>query len=215
MHIGILGTGDVGQTIGTKLIQLGHEVCMGSRDPANPKAIAWAKQEGEHASFGNFSDAAKFGEIIFNCTLGSASLDALRQAGEENLDGKILIDTSNPLDYSQEIWTLTVGNNDSLGEQIQRAYPRLKVVKSLNTVNCNVMVEPSKLIEKTDIFVGGNDLDAKATVVKMLREGFGWKSVIDLGDIRTSRAVEAYVLFWQCLRNEINSARFNIRLVSA
>lgn len=215
MHIGVLGTGDVGQTLGTKLIQLGHEVSMGSRDPANPTAIAWAKKEGEHASFGNFSDSAAFGEIIFNCTLGSASLAALQQAGEENLRGKILIDTSNPLDYSQQIWTLTIGNDDSLGEQIQRTFPQTRVVKSLNTVNCNVMVDPSKLIEKTDIFVSGNDLEAKAQVVKMLREWFGWKSVIDLGDIRTSRAVEAYVLLWQSLRNEINSARFNIRVVSA
>ncbi len=215
MHIGILGTGDVGQTIGTKLIQVGHEVSMGARDPANPKAIAWAKKEGEHASFGNYFDAASFGEIIFNCTLGSASLDAIHQAGEETFIGKILIDTANPLDYSQYTWSLTVSNTDSLGEQIQRNLPRTRVVKTLNTVNSNVMVDPGKLIEKTDIFVSGNDLEAKAFVVKMLRDWFGWKSIIDLGDITTARAVEAYVLLWQSLRNGINSARFNIRVVSA
>jgi hypothetical protein len=215
MHIGVLGTGDVGQTLGTKLIQLGHEVMMGSRDPANPKAITWARQEGEHASFGSFSDAASFGGLLFNCTLGSASMDALRQAGEDNLANKILIDTSNPLDYSDDNWTLTVGNTDSLGEQIQRTYPDTRVVKTLNTVNSNVMVDPDKLIEKTDVFVSGNDLEAKAEVVKMLRDGFGWKSIIDLGDIRTSRAVEAYVLLWRSLRKEINTVRFNIKVVRA
>jgi len=215
MHIGVLGTGDVGQTLGTKLVQLGHEVMMGSRDPANPKAIAWARKEGEHASFGNYSDAASFGGILFNCTLGSASLDALRQAGEDNFDGKILIDTSNPLDYSDDNWTLSVGNADSLGEQIQRAFPKSRVVKTLNTVNSNVMVDPGKLIEKTDVFVSGNDLEAKAEVVKILRDWFGWKSVHDLGDIRTARAVEAYVLLWRSLRKEINTVRFNIKVVSA
>src|SRR3989337_2642731 len=142
MNIGVLGTGDVGQTIGTKLVQLGHEVMMGSRDAANPKAIMWAKnEEDKHALFGTFEDAATFGEIIFNCTLGSASLGALRHAGADNLKSKILIDTSNPLDYSAEIWTLTVCNTDSLGEQIQRAFPDARVVKTLNTVNCNVMVD--------------------------------------------------------------------------
>src|SRR5690348_4486284 len=129
MQIGVLGTGMVGQTIGSKLVELGHEVMMGSRDAANPKAIAWAKEEGRHALYGTFANAAAFGEIIFNCTLGSASLEALEQAGAENLKGKILIDTSNPLDYSTEIMTLTVSNTDSLGEQIQRAFPDSLVVK--------------------------------------------------------------------------------------
>ena len=139
MNIGLLGTGNVGQTIGSKLIQLGHEVMMGSRDAANQNAIAWAKKEGHHALYGTFMNAAAFGEIIINCTLGSASLEALRQAGDENLKGKILIDTANPLDYSTDLWTLTVCNTDSLGEQIQRTFPDTRVVKALNTVNYNVM----------------------------------------------------------------------------
>ena len=103
MEIGVLGTGMVGQTIGSRLVQLGHQVMLGSRIAANPKAIAWANEEGSpHALYGTFKNAAKFGEIIFNCTLGTASLDVLQQAGVENLKGKILIDVSNPIDYSAE-----------------------------------------------------------------------------------------------------------------
>jgi predicted dinucleotide-binding enzyme len=213
MNIGVLGTGVVGQTIGSKLVQLGHEVMMGSRDEANPKAVIWTKQEGHHALFGTFANAAAFGEVIFNCTFGSASLDALHQAGAENMKGKILIDTSNPLDYSNEIWTLTVCNTDSLGEQIQRAFPETMVVKTLNTMNCDVMVDPNKLLEKTDVFVSGNSADAKATVIKILHDWFGWRSVIDLGDITTSRGVEMYVALWRNLRLAISSHRFNIKVV--
>lgn len=214
MRIGVLGSGVVGQTIGSKLIHLGHEVMMGSRDAANSTAITWAKKEGQRASLGTFANAAAFAELIFNCTLGSATLEALGQAGAENLEGKILIDTANPLDYSSEIWTLTVSNTDSLGEQIQRAFPRARVVKSLNTMNCNVMVDPGKLAERTDVFVSGNDTEAKAVVISILRDWFGWKSVIDLGDIRTSRGVEMFVVMWQSLRNWTSSHRFNIRVVT-
>lgn len=214
MKIGVLGTGIVGQTIGSRLVQLDHDVMMGSRDPANPKAIAWAKEEGHHASFGSFANAAAFGETIFNCTLGTASLDALQQAGAANLDGKVLIDTANALDYSTETWTLTVCNTDSLAEQIQRAFPKARVVKTLNTVNCNVMVDPRKLTERTDIFVSGNDTEAKAVVITILRDWFGWKSVIDLGGIETARSVEMYVLLWQHLRKWSSSHRFNIKVVT-
>ena len=213
MNIGVLGSGVVGQTIGSKLVQLGHDVMMGSRDEANPKAVAWTKQEGKHALFGSFADAALFGEIIFNCTYGSASLDALHQAGAGNMKGKILIDTSNPIDYSNEIWSLTVCNTDSLGEQIQRAFPETRVVKTLNTMNCDVMVDPNKLLEKTDVFVSGNSADAKAFVIKILHDWFGWRSMIDLGDITTSRGVEMYVILWRNLRLATSSYRFNIKVV--
>src|SRR5512138_3880299 len=215
MKIGVLGTGIVGQTLGSKIIQLGHEVMMGARDEANIKATTWAKEEGPRASFGTFANAATFGEILFNCTLGSASLGALRHAGAENLSGKILIDTSNPLDYSTHHWTLTVCNDDSLGEQIQRTFPETKVVKTLNTVNANVMVDPAKLLERTNVFVSGDDIEAKATVVRILRDWFGWKEIIDLGGIETSRGVEMYVLLWHNLRNAISSQRFNIKVVTS
>ena len=216
MQIGILGSGITAQTIGSKLIQLGHEVILGSREEANANAVAWAKdQGGQHALYGTFMNAASFGEIIFNCTLGSASMNALQQAGADNLNGKILIDTSNPLDRSTDQWSLTICNTDSLGEQIQRAFPDARVVKTLNTVNANVMVDPAKLVERTHVFVSGNDIEAKATVVRILRDWFGWKEIIDLGGIETARSVEMYVLLWHTLRNAISSQRFNIKVVTS
>lgn len=220
MKIGVLGTGVVGQTIGSKLVHLGHEVMMGSRDPANPNAVAWANKENLHkeatqkrALFGTFANAAEFGEIIFNCTLGSASLIALNQAGAENLKGKILLDLSNPIDYSTDLWSLTIYNDDSLGEQIQRAFPETRVVKTLNTMNCEVMVDPNKLAEKTDVFISGNDSDAKAVVRAFLRDWFGWRSIIDLGDITTARSVEMFIPLWRSLRLAVSSHYFNIKVV--
>ena len=136
-------------------------------------------------------------------------------AGERNLSGKVLIDTANPIDRSSDTWVLTVCNTDSLGEQIQREFPSARVVKTLNTVNANVMVEPNKLIEKTDAFVSGNDIEAKATVIRILKEWFGWREVIDLGDIVSARSVEMYVLLWHDMRKAISSQRFNIKLVTA
>ena len=215
MQIGILGSGVTGQTIGSKLLELGHEVMIGSRDEANAASVAWAKEEGQHALYGTFMNAAAFGEIIFNCTLGAASLEALQMAGAENLKGKILIDTSNPLERDTDMWTLTVCNTDSLGEQIQRAFPEARVVKTLNTVNANVMVDPAKLLERTHVFVSGDDIEAKATVVRILRDWFGWREIIDLGGIETSRGVEMYVLLWHNLRNAISSQRFNIKVVTS
>jgi predicted dinucleotide-binding enzyme len=125
-----------------------------------------------------------------------------------------LIDTANPLDYSTKNWTLTISNNDSLGERIQRTFPEALVVKTLNTMYCDVMVDPRKLSEKTDVFVSGNDIEAKATVITILRDWFGWKSVVDLGDITTSRGVEMFVILWQILRDAGPSPRFNIKVVS-
>jgi predicted dinucleotide-binding enzyme len=215
MKIGVLGAGATGQTIASKLVSLGHDVMLGSSDEADPEAVTWAKEEGHNALYGSFMNAAEFGEIIFNCTLGTTSLEALQMAGERNLKGKILIDTANPIDRSTDTWKLTVCNTDSLGEQIQREFPSARVVKTLNTVNANVMVDPNKLIEKTDVFVSGNDIEAKAMVVRILKEWFGWREVIDLGDIVTSRSAEMYVLLWHDIRNAISSQRFNIKLVTA
>ena len=161
-------------------------------------------------------NAAKFGEIVFNCTKGSASIDALLAAGAENLKGKILIDTANPYDVgSDDIWSLTICNDDSLAEAIQRLFPETRVVKTLNTVNANVIVDPDKLQEKTSVFVSGDDIEAKATVVRILKEWFGWRDVIDLGGIITARSVEMYILLWHSLRNVIPSQRFNIKVVTS
>ncbi len=215
MNIGILGTGVVAQTIGSKLVQLGHSVMLGSRTEANPRAVVWAKEEGGNALFGTFAEAAAFGEILFNCTLGTASLDALQQAGAENMKGKILIDLSNPLDYSVgPIPTLSVCNTDSLGEQIQRAFPETRVVKTLNTMNVNVMVNPTIIHGDHDVFVSGNDIEAKAQVINILKKWFGWRSVIDLGDITTARGVEMLIPLWLRLWGVIESPRFNFKIVS-
>jgi predicted dinucleotide-binding enzyme len=215
MKIGILGTGMVGSTIGTKLIQLGHDVKMGSRTATNEKAIAWAQKNGIHASQGTFTTAAAFGEIVFNCTHGVASIEALNLAGAHNLKNKILIDIANALDFSKGMPpSLSVCNTDSLGEQIQRAFPDVKIVKTLNTMNCNLMVNPN-LVANGDhvIFISGNDAGAKAKVEEILREWFEWKSVIDLGDITTARATEMLLPIWILLMGKYQSPNFNFKIV--
>jgi predicted dinucleotide-binding enzyme len=214
MKIGVLGTGIVGATVAGKLAALGHEVKMGSRTADNEKAVAWVKSAGGQASQGTFADAAAFGELVFNCTNGESSLSALQAAGPANLRGKILVDLSNPLDFSHGMPpSLFTGNSDSLGEQIQRTFPDAKVVKTLNTVNCQVMVDPGKLKGEHDIFVSGNDPGAKARVTEVLRGWFGWKSVIDLGDISTARGTESYLALWVRLYGALHTGAFNIKIV--
>lgn len=214
MKIGILGTGMVGSTIGTKLVKLGHEVKMGSRTADNMKGAEWVKANGTKASQGTFEDTAAFGEILFNCTHGMASLDALRQAGAGNLKGKVLVDIANALDFSKGMPpSLAVCNTDSLGEQLQRAYPDTKIVKALNTVNCNLMVNPSLVKGDHDLFICGNDAQAKATVTDILKSWFGWKSVIDLGDITSARATEMLLPIWVRLMGLYKSPNFNFRIM--
>lgn len=210
MRIGILGTGVVGHTLGSKLVSLGHEVKLGSRSATNAKADAWVKSTGGGASQGTFADAAAFGEVVFNCTSGMASLEALRKAGAQNLDGKVLIDVANPLDFSKGMPpTLSVANTDSLGEQIQREFPKARVVKSLNTVTTAVMVEPSKVPGDHVIFVCGNDAAAKRQVTDILKKWFGWKNVIDLGDISNARGTEMMLALWIRLMGHFKSPNFN------
>jgi predicted dinucleotide-binding enzyme len=215
MKIGILGTGMVGSTIGTKFTQLGHDVKMGSRTATNEKALAWVQKNGIHASQGTFADAASYGEIVFNCTHGVASLEALKFAGAANLKNKILVDIANALDFSKGMPpSLAVCNTDSLGEQIQRAFPDVKVVKTLNTINCSLMVTPDLVANGDhDIFISGNDADAKARVVKILMEWFGWKSIIDLGDITTARATEMLLPIWIMLMGKYQSPNFNFKIM--
>ena len=216
MNIAILGTGNVGQTIGSKLIALGHNVRMGSRTATNEKAAAWVTASGERASAGTFADAAAFGEIIFNCIGGMVTLDALRSAGAANLSGKLLIDISNALDFSKGFPpTLSVCNTDSVGEQIQREFPDALVVKTLNTVNCVLMVNPSLLPGDHDIFMSGNDANAKAKVREILTDWFGWRVVIDLGDITTARGAEQLLPIWVRLMSAFGSPQFNFHIVRA
>ncbi|HEX7121456.1 MAG TPA: NAD(P)-binding domain-containing protein [Gemmatimonadaceae bacterium] len=210
MRIGILGTAGVAQTLGTKLVQVGHQVRLGGRHAANERAAAWAQAAGAGASTGTFADAAAFGELVMNCTAGTASLEALRIAGPENLNGKILIDVANPLDFSRGMPpTLTLCNTTSLGEEIQRAFPDVKVVKALNTVTAAVMVEPSLLPGDHDLFVCGNDAEAKATVSRLLRESFGWRIIHDLGDISAARGTEMMMAAWVRLMLAFGTPRFN------
>ncbi len=214
MNIGVFGTGMVGKAISTKLVQLGHSVKMGSRTSNNEKAAEWTKASGPNASQGTFADTAAFGELVFNCTSGMASLEVLKLAGANNLGGKVLIDISNPLDFSKGMPpTLSVCNADSLGEQIQRAFPAVKVVKALNTVNCNVMVNPSLVPGSHDVFVCGNDAGAKSKVTEILKDWFGWKSVIDLGDITSARGVEMMLPIWIRLMGTLQTPNFNFKIV--
>jgi 8-hydroxy-5-deazaflavin:NADPH oxidoreductase len=215
MRIGVLGTGIVGRTLATKLVELGHDVKMGSRQAGNPHAREWVAGAGERASEGSFSDAAAFGELVLNATSGEASIDALTAAGEANLDGKLLVDVSNPIDRASGFPpALTVCNTDSIAEQIQRAFPNTRVVKTLNTVTAMVMVNPALLAGDHMVFVSGNEPAAKQQVAEML-ESFGWPSqdIVDLGDISTARGPEAYLLLWLRLWNKAGTGLFNIALV--
>jgi predicted dinucleotide-binding enzyme len=212
MKFGILGTGVVGQTIGSKLIERGHQVMLGGRDKTNEKGDAWAKSSA-NASYGDFAAAASFGEITFLCAKGDGAV-AAAEAAKVGLAGKVLIDVTNPLDFSKGFPPhLFVSNTDSLGEQLQRALPETKVVKALNTINCDVMVDPARLGADSDVFVSGNDEAAKATVSGLLREQFGWKHVVDLGDISTARGTEAYLLLWIRLYGALRTPDFNVCLV--
>jgi 8-hydroxy-5-deazaflavin:NADPH oxidoreductase len=214
MKIAVIGTGGVGQAIGSKLVQLGHEVMMGSRDAANQKGLAWVESTGERASLGTFADAARFGELAFNCTSGTGSIPALTAAAA-GLDGKLVIDIANPLDFSKgKPPGLSTSASDSLGEQAQRLLPASHVVKALNHVNAGLMVDPKQLAGGAhDALICGNDAGAKARVTELLKDWFGWQSVIDLGDITASRALEHYVLLWLRLMSSLGTFQFSLKVV--
>jgi 8-hydroxy-5-deazaflavin:NADPH oxidoreductase len=214
MKIGVFGTGMVGETIATKLASAGHEVKLGARSATNEKAAAWVAKAGAKASQGTFADAAKHGEIVFNCTRGDVAVEVVRSAGKENLSGKVLVDVSNPLDFSKGMPpTLFTPGDDSLAERLQREVPDTKVVKALNTVSAEVMVDPARIGTDHDMFVSGNDAAAKATVSRFLREQLGWKNVVDLGDLTTARGTEGYLPFWIRLMSALGTADFNIKIV--
>jgi predicted dinucleotide-binding enzyme len=214
MKIAIFGTGMVGTTIGTKLVSLGHEVKMGSRTVDNAKATAWVEANGKTASQGTYADAAAFGALAFNCTAGTGSVAAIEAAGPKNLEGKILVDVSNPLDFSKGMPpSLSVCNTDSTAEQLQRACPDAKVVKALNTMNCALMVDPSLIKGEHDVFLSGNDAGAKGQVTEILKGWFGWKNVVDLGDLTAARGQEMFVVLWVRLYGALQSPSFNIHVV--
>ena len=225
MRFCILGTGVVGKTIAVRLDGLGHDVIVGTRnleetlsrtDPdqyGNPPFGAWQEEHPE-VRLGTFAEAAAHGDMVVNATAGAVSLEALEQAGEDNLNGKILIDIANPLDFSKGMPpTLLVSNTDSLGEQIQRRFPEAKVVKTLHTMNAYVMVDPAQLAA-TDhtVFVSGDDAEAKARVSDLLRS-FGWSDIIDLGDITTARGTEMVLPIWVRLFGVLQKPIYNFKIV--
>ncbi len=217
MKIGVLGTGMVGNALSTKLVQIGHQVMMGSRTASSDTGQEWLRSVGGKGQIGTFANAAAFGELIISCTNGANSVAALRQASEANLRGKIVIDVSNPLDMSQKPPTLTFCNTDSLGERIQREFPEAIVVKALNTVNCDVMVNPSVVPGDHNLFICGNDVAAKAKVAQFIAENFAWKrdNIVDFGDISNSRRTEMYLVLWIRLWGKLGTPHFNIHIVRA
>jgi len=214
MRFGVFGTGEVGQALATKLVSLGHEVMLGSRQRGNEKAVAWSQRVGELGREGSFADAAQFGDILINATGGQVSLSALQAAGVADLPGMLLIDVSNPLQWTESGVGLCVCNTDSVGEQIQRAFPKLRVVKTLCTVNNQVMVNPSVVPGQHTMFLCGNDAAAKQQMLSILQE-FGWpaENCMDLGDITASRAIEMLILLWLKVYDVVDTLHFNLHVV--
>jgi hypothetical protein len=201
----------VGQTMGAKLVALGHDVMMGARSADNEKALAFAGATGGRT--GDFATAAAHGELVIHCTRGDSAVDVLRQAGAANLAGKVLVDISNPLDFSAGFPpSLSVSNTDSLGEVIQREFPKARVVKTLNTVTAAIMVDPGRIPGNHVVFLSGNDAAAKGTVADLLRS-FGWKAIIDLGDITSARATEQMLPLWTRLYSKFGTGEFNFAVL--
>jgi 8-hydroxy-5-deazaflavin:NADPH oxidoreductase len=225
MRIGILGTGGVGRSLAEGLTAQGHELAIGTRNVESlmartePDAMGnepfgrWSEGNPQ-VSAGTFAEAAAHGELVVNATNGMGSLEALRAAGKESLDGKVLIDVSNPLDFSAGMPpSLFVSNTDSLGEQIQREFPEARVVKTLNTVASNLMVEPSLVADGDHtVLMSGDDQDAKIQVGEILRS-FGWRHIVDLGDITTARGAEMYVALWVRLWQSLGTPVLNVKVV--
>ena len=194
MRIGVLGSGDVGRVLGAGLAGLGHDVKLGSRDPGQDKLKAWSKETGPKASTGTFAEAAGFGDIVILATLWTGTKSALDLAGAKNLDGKVLVDATNPLDFTTMPPGLAVSGKDSAGEQVQRWVSGAHVVKAFNIVGNQHMVKPSFPGGSPDMFICGNDDGAKASVMGLCKE-LGW-SVVDMGGIESSRYLESLAMLW-------------------
>lgn len=225
MKIAVIGTGMVGRTLAERLSGLGHEVAIGTRDPqatmartepdsmGTPPFAQW-QAEHEEVSLLTFADAGAFAELVVNASNGANTLAALQAVGEENLAGKVVIDVALPLDLSQGLPpTLTVPNTDSLGEQVQRAFPRSKVVKTLNTVFCQVMVDPSRVPGEHTLFIAGDDAGAKDVAMGVV-ESFAWPAdrVIDLGGITGARGSEMYMRLYFQLAELLGTFELNIEV---
>lgn len=225
MKVAILGTGDVGKTLAAALVRRGHDVMVGTRDvrrkmeekPAEDAESfrSWAGRN-KNVRLGTFAEAAAHGDLLMNATAGHASLGALGTVRPADLRDKILIDVANALGPWQEGASLVlfVANTDSLAERIQRAHPGLRVVKALNTVTAHIMVNPGGLAGGDhDVFVAGDDPAARERVVRFLREEFGWKTVLDLGDLTAARGLEMMMMVWLKLWTALGTSDFNYRIV--
>ena len=214
MRIGVLGTGMVGHAIASRLVEIGHDVVMGSRTAGNEKAVAWAGGHPERAAAGSFAEAAAHGDLLVNATGGTVSLDVLAACAEDDLEGKVLVDVSNPIAAHGPL-RLEPVMDDSSAERIQRAHPGLRVVKSLNTMNCEVMVRPDTVPGEHDVFMAGDDQAAKDDV-RALLASFGWPagSIRDVGGLEAARGLEMYLPFWISLRMTLGHNAFNIRVVT-
>ncbi|MFD5799608.1 NADPH-dependent F420 reductase [Streptomyces diastatochromogenes] len=213
MRYAVLGTGEVGRTLAGRLVELGYDVTLGSRTKDNPVAVDWATAAGGRAHAGSFSDAAAAADVVVNAVGGRVALDALRAAGAEHLDGKVVVDVCNPVAFDDGQLRLDPVESDSVAEQIQRAFPRARVVKTLNTVNCQVMVAPGRVPGEHNLFVSGDDAGAKRQVTELLGE-FGWPAerVLDLGGVRSARAVEMLLPLWFTLFQKFGHADFNFEV---
>jgi predicted dinucleotide-binding enzyme len=216
MKIAVLGTGSVGQTLAAKCADLGHHVVIGTRDPER-LSDEFALFLDSHSAVKalNFSGAVSFGDLVINAVSGAHTLEALQLAGAENLSDKVLIDVANPLDFSKGMPpTLSVCNESSLAEEIQLAFPNVRVIKSLNTMTASLMVKPSLLDGDHQVFINGNSAAAKEVVQALLQE-FGWKAsnIVDLGDITASRGVEMYLPLWLRIYGAMGTALLNVRIV--
>lgn len=215
MKIAVLGTGSVGAAVGSKLIDLGHHVIMGSRTTTNEKAAAWLAKSGGKAATGTFADAASSAEMIVLATNGAATLDIVKLARKENFRNKVVIDISNPLDFSHGMPPTQIpafNNTTSLAEEVQKLIPDAHVVKTWNTMNAGLMVNPSMLADPGTIFLSGNSADAKAKV-KSILEAVGWQHILDLGDITTARGTEQLVTLWVRLWGALGTPQFNFKIV--
>jgi len=211
MRIAVLGTGGVGQAIAGRLAELGHDVTVGTRDPeATRNRPEWQDAQ---VAVDSFANAAAAAELVVNAAGGTVTLDVLEQAGAANLDGKVLLDISNPLDFSGGFPpTLFVKDDDSLAETIQREHPGARVVKTLNTLTNALMIHPESLGEESTVFVSGDDPRAKETVVGLL-EQLGHTDVIDLGDLSTARGVEMWLPLWLRIMGALGTPSFNLKIV--
>lgn len=191
MKIGILGSGDVGKQLASGLVKINHDVMIGTRDVS--KLGEWKKQNSK-VKIGSFSDSAKFGEVIFICTLWSGTENALNIAGKNNFENKIVVDVTNPLDFSVKPPKLLSAPGKSAGEQVQKWLPKSKVVKAFNTIGNTIMVSPKREEGDPTFFICGNDESKKE--ISEIAKKLGWKDVIDLGDISNAYLLEALAMTW-------------------